>query len=344
MNSYQVLSEQLRKSRKKWLVTGVAGFIGSHILQRLLELDQVVVGLDNFSTGHPGNLEDVRTAVRPESWSRFTFIEGDIRDLDTCNKACSGVEVVLCQAALGSVPRSIKEPITIHESNVNGFLNLLVAARDAGVNRMVYASSSSVYGDDPGLPKVEAQTGNPLSPYALTKVINEQYASVFARCYGFKSIGLRYFNVFGPRQDPNGPYAAVMPKWIQALLTGAPCLIHGDGETSRDFCFVANAVQANLLAGSAPETALGEVFNVSFGDATTLNQLYGMMAERVALLQDGFIHRDPTYTDFREGDIRHSLADLSKIRTMLGYAPTHSVSEGLDVLVPWYASKIVPSR
>ncbi len=339
MSQYQVLCDSLKKDRKRWLVTGVAGFIGSNILQRLLELDQFVVGLDNFSTGHPENMEEVKQSVPASAWERFSFIEGDIQDLDTCNKACAGVNVVLHQAALGSVPRSIKEPITSHMSNVNGFLNMLVAARDAGVSRMVYASSSSVYGDDPGLPKVESRTGQPLSPYALTKAINEHYAGVFARCYGFKAIGLRYFNVFGPRQDPEGPYAAVMPKWIQALVEGETCMICGDGETSRDFCYVANAVQANLLAGTAPEAALGEAFNVSFGDTTTLTQLYWMIVERLEAARRDFVRRDPQYAPFREGDIRHSQADLTKITAALGYAPTHSVAEGLDVLVPWFASQ-----
>jgi len=340
MSRYQELCSQLKNEPRRWLVTGVAGFIGSSILQRLLELDQTVVGLDNFSTGHPRNLDSVRQRVAPEAWSRFTFIEGDIRDLETCRKACEGADTVLHQAALGSVPRSIKDPISSHLNNVDGFLNMLVAARDAGVTRMVYASSSSVYGDDPGLPKVESRTGNLLSPYALTKAIDEQYAAIFARNYGFKAIGLRYFNVFGPRQDPDGPYAAVIPKWVQALLGGETCQIHGDGETSRDFCFAANAVQANLLAGTAPETSLGEVFNVSYGGKTSLTQLYWMIAERLAAIQPGFAPQDPKYTAAREGDIRHSQADLSKIKAHLGYDPTHSVAQGLDETVPWFASRL----
>lgn len=339
MNQYHALSSRLKNEPKRWLVTGVAGFIGSSILQRLLELDQIVVGLDNFSTGSPRNLDSVRESVSPEARSRFTFIEGDIRDLETCRKACEGMDAVLHQAALGSVPRSIKDPIASHLSNVDGFLNMLVAARDAGVSRMVYASSSSVYGDDPGLPKQEGRTGNLLSPYALTKAIDEQYAAMFARSYGFKAIGLRYFNVFGPRQDPNGPYAAVIPKWVQALLRGEACQIHGDGETSRDFCFAANAVQANLLAGSAPEASLGEVFNVSFGGKTSLTQLYWMIVERLASIQPGFAPLDPVYTAARDGDIRHSQADLSKIKAHLGYDPAYSVAQGLDETVPWFASR-----
>jgi UDP-N-acetylglucosamine 4-epimerase len=341
MSRYSEVSDQLRAQPKVWLVTGVAGFIGSNLLQRLLELDQWVVGLDNFSTGSPRNLDSVRQAAGPGAWERFTFHQGDIRDLEMCRTACAGVEVVLHQAALGSVPRSLKDPITSHQSNVDGFLNILVAARDAQVQRMVYASSSSVYGDDPGLPKVESRTGSPLSPYALNKVIDEAYAAVFARAYGFRPIGLRYFNVFGPRQDPNGPYAAVMPRWIAALLRGEPCQIHGDGETSRDFCFVANAVQANLLAGTAPEEALGEVFNVSYGGTTTLTKLYWMIAERLCKVRPGLACPEPAYTAPRAGDIRHSQADLSKIRTRLGYEPTHSVAQGLDALVPWFADAFV---
>jgi UDP-N-acetylglucosamine 4-epimerase len=340
MTRYQALCSQLKEHPRRWLVTGVAGFIGSSILQRLLELDQAVVGLDNFSTGYAANLQGVRGLVPASAWERFTFIEGDIRNLEDCRRACEGTDSVLHQAALGSVPRSIKDPITSHLSNVDGFLNMLVAARDAGVERMVYASSSSVYGDDPGLPKVESRTGNPLSPYALTKAIDEQYAAVFARNYGFKAIGLRYFNVFGPRQDPNGPYAAVIPKWVQSLVQGETCLIHGDGETSRDFCFVANAVQANLLAGTAPEAALGEAFNVSFGGKTSLTQLYWMISDRLAALDPAFQRRDPTYTPARDGDIRHSQADLSKIKDTLGYEPTHSVVDGLGETVPWFAASL----
>jgi UDP-N-acetylglucosamine 4-epimerase len=343
MSRYLDLCEELRRDPRSWLVTGVAGFIGSNLLLRLLELGQTVVGLDNFSTGTPLNLESVRGLVPPAAWDRFTFHEADIRDLEACRTACRGVDVVLQQAALGSVPRSIKDPIATHQSNVDGFLNMLVAARDAKVQRMVYASSSSVYGDDPGLPKVESRTGNPLSPYALTKVMDEAYAAVFGRTYGFRPIGLRYFNVFGPRQNPNGPYAAVMPKWIAALLQGDSCQIHGDGETSRDFCFVANAVQANLLAGTGPAEAEGEVFNVSYGGSTSLTKLYWMIAERLAAIQSGLEAKDPVYTPPRDGDIRHSQADLSKIMTLLGYAPTHSVAEGLDELVPWFASQPSPA-
>lgn len=341
MSRYQELCEDLKAAPKRWLVTGVGGFIGSSILQRLLELDQVVTGLDNFSTGSAWNLENVRSCVPERAWNRFTFIEGDTRNLETCRQACGGAEVVLHQAALGSVPRSIKDPIASHQSNVDGGLNMLVAARDAGVRRMVYASSSSVYGDDAGLPKVESRTGNPLSPYALTKSIGEQYAAIFARAYGFKAIGFRYFNVFGPRQNPEGPYAAVMPKWLQTLSDGGTCAIHGDGETSRDFCFVANAVQANLLASIAPDEANGEVFNVSYGGTTSLTKLYWMIADRLAAIHPGFSRKDPVYGPPREGDIQHSQADLTKIKALLGYEPTHSVAQGLDELVPWFAAQAV---
>lgn len=338
MSRYPELCDLLRREPRSWLVTGVAGFIGSNLLQRLLELGQTVAGIDNFSTGNPKNLESVRRLAGP-AWERFRFVEGDIRDLDACRDACRGAEIVLHQAALGSVPRSIENPIATHQSNVDGFLNMLVAARDAQVRRLVFASSSSVYGDDPGLPKVEARTGNPLSPYALTKVMDEAYAAVFGRVYGFKPIGLRYFNVFGLRQDPLGPYAAVIPKWIAALLKGERCRIHGDGETSRDFCYIANVVQANLLAGTAPEAAAGEVFNVSYGGTTTLTQLYWMIQERLAALRPGLSRLDPEYAPARAGDIRHSQADLSRIKTQLGYDPTHSVAEGMDEFLPWFAQQ-----
>ncbi len=338
MSRYLELCERLKGAPRTWLVTGVAGFIGSNLLERLLELGQVVVGLDNFSTGHPANLALVRERVAPAAWERFTFYENDIRDLAACRKACAGVDIVLHEAAIGSVPWSIEDPITCHQSNVDGFLNMLVAARDAKVQRMVYASSSAVYGDDQGLPKVEARTGQPLSPYALHKAVNEGYAAVFGLTYGFKPIGLRYFNVFGPRQDPNGPYAAVMPKWIAALVDRETCVIHGDGETTRDFCYIANVVQANLLAGTAPEAALGDVFNVGNGGATTLTELYWLILDRLVAAQ-GLERKDPVYTEARPGDIRHSAADVAKITQALGYAPTHSVAQGLDELVPWFAAR-----
>ena len=245
---YEQVKADLQSKPKTWLITGVAGFIGSNLLETLLKLDQTVVGLDNFATGHQHNLDEVQGLVTEVQWQRFKFIEGDIRNLDDCNKAVSGVDYVLHQAALGSVPRSIDNPIATNQANIDGFLNMLVASKDEGVKSFTYAASSSTYGDHPDLPKVEENIGNPLSPYAVTKYVNELYASVFYRTYGFSSIGLRYFNVFGPRQDPNGAYAAVIPKWAADLLKGSTIYINGDGETSRDFCYVGNAVQANILA------------------------------------------------------------------------------------------------
>ena len=342
MSSYQELTDSLREHPRTWLVTGCAGFIGSNIIESLLTMGQRVIGLDNFATGFRHNLQDVRKCVGEEPWSRFKFIEGDIRELATCQLACDGVEVVLHQAALGSVPRSIKDPISSHQTNVDGFLNMLVAAKDAGIQRFVFASSSSVYGDHPDLPKIEENIGRPLSPYALTKSINEQYAKVFAHTYGFHTIGLRYFNVFGRRQSPNGPYAAVIPKWIATLLNGESCQINGDGETSRDFCFVANAVQANILAGLGGEEALAQVFNISFGGRTTLSELYFMIRQRLIEWEPRVAGRAAIYSGFRAGDISHSNADISKARRLLGYRPTHSVAQGLDETTEWFVQNLGP--
>jgi UDP-N-acetylglucosamine 4-epimerase len=337
MTAYQQLLRELPASPRVWLITGVAGFIGSNLLETLLELDQSVVGLDNFATGHRRNLDEVQTLVGPARWARFRFIEGDICTLDDCRHACEGVDYVLHQAALGSVPRSVVDPITTNDVNVTGFLNMLLAARDAKAARFVYAASSSTYGDHPGLPKVEDAIGRPLSPYAVTKYVNELYAEVFARCYGFNAIGLRYFNVFGPRQDPDGAYAAVIPKWTAAMIRGEPVFINGDGETSRDFCYIANAVQANLLAATTQNfEAVDQVYNVAVGDRTTLNGLY---AELRRLLAPKFPHlRDasPKHRAFREGDVRHSQADIGKAARLLGYAPTQSVDQGLELAMPWY--------
>lgn len=321
----------------KWLITGVAGFIGSNLLERLLLLNQNVTGLDNLSTGHRRNLETVRSLVTPEQWQRFKFVEGDIRELSSCHAAAVGVDYVLHQAAMGSVPRSLLDPISTHENNVDGFLNILVAARDARVKRLVYASSSSVYGDHPDLPKVEAKTGQPLSPYAVTKQVNELYASVFVRCYEMSIIGLRYFNIFGPRQDPEGAYAAVIPLWFKALLKNEPVNIYGDGETSRDFCYVENAVQANLLAARTTETgALGQCYNIAVGEQTTLLELFRMIRAEVQMRAPGVKNREPEFKDFRPGDIRHSLADISKAKNLLGYAPSHSVGDGLQLAADYY--------
>jgi UDP-N-acetylglucosamine 4-epimerase len=336
---YAQVQEALAANPKIWLVTGVAGFIGSNLLERLLQLGQTVVGLDNFATGHQRNLDDVRARVGQDAWSAFTFIKGDITDMDDCHAACRGVDYVLHQAALGSVPRSINDPITSNHSNVDGFLNMLVAARDARVKRIVFAGSSSTYGDHPGLPKVEQHIGEPLSPYAVTKYVNELYAKVFSRTYGLPVIGLRYFNVFGRRQDPNGPYAAVIPKWVGSLLQGEPCTVNGDGETSRDFSYVANIVQANLLAATTDHIgAIGEVFNVAFGDRTTLLELYAMICENLSSFHAGFKPLELTYAPFRAGDVRHSLADISKARRLLGYEPTHTVRQGLEEALAWYVA------
>jgi UDP-N-acetylglucosamine 4-epimerase len=333
--SFNNCQVQLRESPKVWLVTGVAGFIGSNLLEWLLVNKQQVVGLDNYATGHPENLTEVREAVGAENWKKFLFVEGDIRDLQTCRDSVRGVDYVLHQAALGSVPRSLADPLTSHETNINGFLNMLVAARDEGVKSFTYAASSSTYGDHPALPKVEDCIGQPLSPYAVTKLVNELYASVFARNYQFKAVGLRYFNVFGPRQDPNGPYAAVIPRWVDAMLANQRVMINGDGETSRDFCYVANAVQANILAATASEEARNQVYNVAVGDRTSLNELFdSLICELFHLKWD--YGQSPSYGEFRAGDVRHSQADISKIREHLGYQPTHDIRAGLAAALPWY--------
>ncbi len=335
----QTLLDRLAGEQRRWLVTGSAGFIGSHLLVQLLQAGQRVTSLDNFATGHRTNLDDVRQRVGEAAWARHRFIEGDIAEPDVCTQACEGVQLVLHQAALGSVPRSISDPLNTHRANATGFLNMLVAARDAKVDRFVYAASSSTYGDSPSLPKVEDRIGRPLSPYAVTKYLNELYADVFGRTYGIPTIGLRYFNVFGPRQDPQGAYAAVIPKWVAAMLAGKPCVINGDGETSRDFCYVANAVQANFLAAlvQAPEST-NQVYNVAVGDRTTLNQLHAEIGAALRALRPELTVAPPQFSDFRVGDVRHSLADVSKARGLLGYEPTHDVRQGLAEAVGWYVA------
>eukprot|EP01013_Petalomonas_cantuscygni_P000069 TRINITY_DN1004_c0_g3_i5.p9 TRINITY_DN1004_c0_g3~~TRINITY_DN1004_c0_g3_i5.p9 ORF type:complete len:344 (+),score=54.51 TRINITY_DN1004_c0_g3_i5:19864-20895(+) len=334
-SQYLIACKQIVDRPKIWLITGTAGFIGSNLLEHLLKLNQHVVGLDNFATGHQRNLDEVRSLVTPEQWSRFSFIEGDIRNLADCKQACESVDYVLHQAALGSVPRSLNDPITTNGANIDGFLNMLVSARDAGVTSFTYAASSSTYGDHPALPKVEENIGKPLSPYAVTKYVNELYADVFARGYGFKTIGLRYFNVFGKRQDPNGAYAAVIPKWTAAMVRGEDVFINGDGETSRDFCFIENAVQANLLAATAEDSAKNEVYNVAVGDRTTLNDLF--TALRSALAENGVVYeKAPVYRDFRPGDVRHSQAEIGKAASKLGYTPEFRIVEGIAKAMPWY--------
>lgn len=338
------IAEKLRAASKVWLVTGVTGFIGSNLLENLLKYDQKVVGIDNFSTGFQRNLDEVRGLVTDTQWKNFNFIEGDIRNFEDCKLACQGVDYVLHQAALGSVPRSIENPIATNETNISGFLNLLVAARDAKVKRFVYAASSSTYGDHPGLPKVEDRIGKPLSPYAVTKYVNELYADVFSRIYGMQIIGLRYFNVFGPRQDPNGAYAAVIPKWFASMLRGETIFINGDGETSRDFCFVENAVQINLLAATTEnEAAIGQVYNVAFGKQTSLNELFAAIKLRVMAYNQNISDIVPVYRDFRAGDVRHSLADITKAQTLLNYAPQYSLQAGLDKASGWYFSNSTPT-
>jgi UDP-N-acetylglucosamine 4-epimerase len=341
---YDTVKYELTRQPKTWLITGVAGFIGSHLLETLLCLEQHVVGLDNFSTGYSKNLDQVRAQAGPNRFARFRLIEGDIRDLACCNAAVAGVEYVLHQAALASVPRSIRDPIATNAVNIDGFLNMLIAARDAGVVRFVYAGSSSAYGDHPGLPKREDMIGQPLSPYALTKQVNELYARVFERTYGLSSIGLRYFNVFGPRQDPEGPYAAVVPKWTAAAMNDQDIWVNGDGETSRDFCYIDNAVQANLLAATAPDgEAVNQVYNVAVGERTTLNQLFEYVRATLALRLDSMKSKEPRFREFRPGDVRHSLADIGKARRLLGYEPSHGVREGIMAAMDWYVANL-PTR
>jgi UDP-N-acetylglucosamine/UDP-N-acetylgalactosamine 4-epimerase len=345
MDPYEQVQQRLKASRRTWLITGVAGFIGSHLAQKLLELDQAVVGLDNFSTGKRENLELLRQAVGGARWQNFRFLEGDIRSLDTCNAACASIDVVLHQAGLGSVPRSIDKPLRTHDSNVNGFLNIMLAARDAGAARLVYASSSAVYGDHPSLPKIESQLGRAMSPYGLSKRINELYADVFAACYGFQSVGLRYFNVFGPRQDPEGPYASVIPAWIGALLRGQTAYVNGDGSAARDYCHVDNVVQANLLAATVEDPqALGEAYNVAVGEQTTLKELFesmrALLAQRLPHLRTVRpVHRAP-----RRGDMALSRADVSKAVRLLGYRPTFDLRSGLAQTIDWYIEHLLPAE
>jgi UDP-N-acetylglucosamine 4-epimerase len=340
MTAIENTRERLKARPLRWLVTGSAGFIGSHLVQQLLELDQSVVGFDNFATGHRRNLDDVCAQVGAERWNRHRFIEADIRDPGACRLACRGIDIVLHQAALGSVPRSIADPAATHASNVDGFLNVLIAARDAGVGRFVYATSSSVYGDHPALPKVEDAIGRPLSPYASTKLVNELYAEVFARCYDIHSIGLRYFNIFGARQDPEGAYAAVIPRWARALIVGAPVVINGDGETSRDFCYIDNAVQANLLAATVDDPgAVDKVYNVAVDERTSLNRLFELLRGAVAARLPNVANAVPVHGDFRPGDVRHSQADIGKARRLLGYVPTHRLEDGIAAAIPWYLAQ-----
>ncbi|WP_201620023.1 NAD-dependent epimerase/dehydratase family protein [Psychrobacter maritimus] len=333
--AYEKVQKVLINEPKTWLITGVAGFIGSNLLEELLLLNQKVVGLDNFATGFQHNLDEVQGLVSKEQWQNFTFIEGDIRNLEDCQTACADVDYVLHQAALGSVPRSIADPINTNDTNISGYLNMLVAARDAQVASFTYAASSSTYGDHPALPKVEDAIGNPLSPYAVTKYVNELYADVFSRTYGFKTIGLRYFNIFGKRQTPDGAYAAVIPKWTAAMIAGDEVFINGDGDTSRDFNFIENAVQANILAATATEETKNQVYNVAVGGRTTLNMLFSALKEHLSANGVKYT-QEAVYRDFRAGDVRHSQADISKIQNALGYDPQFDIIQGIEKAMPWY--------
>ncbi|MGK5065201.1 SDR family oxidoreductase [Janthinobacterium sp. LB3P112] len=363
-SAYAQACAQLLSEPRRWLVTGVAGFIGSHLLETLLNLGQEVRGLDSFLTGHRHNLKLVRASVGEQAWRRFTFIEGDIRDPQACARACGrqipaaciggglaervrvdpggpvAVDYVLHQAALGSVSRSLEDPLLCHAVNVSGFLNMLAAAREAGVKRFVYAASSATYGDHPALPKVEQHIGAPLSPYALSKYVNELYAQVYARCYAMQTVGLRYFNVFGPRQDPLGAYAAVIPRWIVAMLDNQAVSIHGDGATSRDFCFVHNAVQANILAATSNDpAAVNQVYNVAVNARTSLTQLHASMQQMLLAVCPQHVQQAPQYGEFRAGDVRHSQADIAKAASLLGYVPTHDLAQGLRHTIAWYVAQ-----
>jgi len=345
VTKYEQLLNELQGKTQTWLITGVAGFIGSNLLETLLKHNQKVVGLDNFETGHQHNLDKVAELVGDKNWTNFTLIKGDIRNIDDCKKACDGTQYVLHQAALGSVPRSVEDPITTNSTNIDGFLNMLVAARDASVKQFVYAASSSTYGDHPDLPKEEDKIGNPLSPYAVTKYVNELYAQVFARTYGFKTIGLRYFNIFGYRQDPEGAYAAVIPKWVAAMLHNETVFINGDGETSRDFCFIDNTVQANILSALTDNPdAVDQVYNVALNDRTSLNELFNTIRDELVERIPDLKIPDPEYRDFRAGDVRHSLADISKAKNLLGYEPKYKIGQGLKLSMDWYVKDILDKK
>ena len=346
MSKYLQLQEHLKNNQNTWLITGVAGFIGSNLLEKLLILDQKVVGLDNFETGYQQNIdqaiEDANKASNKNLSNNFKFINGDIRKLEDCKKACNGVNYVLHQAALGSVPRSIEDPINTNRANIDGFLNMLVASKDENVKRFVYAASSATYGDHQDLPKVEDKIGNPLSPYAVTKVVNELYANVFAKTYGFKTIGLRYFNIFGKRQDPNGAYAAVIPKWVASIINKEDVFINGDGETSRDFCYIDNTVQMNLIAATTDnDEATDHVYNVALNDRTNLNELYQMIEERLIQRISGLKKKKPIYRNFRSGDVRHSQANIDKAKKLLDYQPQFKISEGMDEAMDWYVNSLI---
>ena len=339
MSRYEEVKVELQNKPKTWLITGVAGFIGSNLLETLLLLDQKVIGLDNFATGHQRNLDEVKSTVSSKQWTKFSFVEGDIRNIVDCKKVVSGVDYILHQAALGSVPRSIEDPILTNSANITGFLNMLTAAKDEDINTFVFAASSSTYGDHPALPKVEDNIGKPLSPYAVTKYVNELYADVFNRTYGLNTVGLRYFNVFGKRQDPNGAYAAVIPKWTAAMFSNENVLINGDGETSRDFCFVENAVQANILAATSADKAKNQIYNVAVGDRTTLNTLFDCLKQALKNNQVEY-SKSPIYQEFRTGDVRHSQADITKAKELLGFEPEYRITAGIEKAMTWYVEHL----
>ncbi len=341
MNKYKEIQLALKQNPKKWVITGVAGFIGSNLLEALLELDQFIVGMDNFSTGNQKNLDHIKKCVSKDKWNRFLFIEGDILDPKLCNEICQGSDYVLHQAALGSVPRSIEDPYTSNNSNITGFLNMLIAAKESNVKRFVYAASSSTYGDHPDLPKIEHKIGNPLSPYAVTKLVNELYANVFEIAYDFPSIGLRYFNIFGRRQSADSAYAAVIPKWIGEILGNKSITINGDGETSRDFTFIDNVIQANILSATTTDSkTIGQVYNIAVGERTTLIEMYNFISENIRLRLNKLKIKEPKFDDFRPGDVRHSLADITKAKDLLGYDPTHNVEQGIKETVKWYLNNL----
>ena len=336
--NYQEASDYLKNNKHTWVLTGVAGFIGSNLLERLLDSQQIVVGLDNLSTGHLGNIKDV-TSKYDKTYidQHFTFHEGDIKNIDTCQMICANADFVLHQAALGSVPRSVKDPISTHNSNINGFLNMCLAARDNEIKRFIYASSSSIYGDHPSLPKVEARIGNPLSPYAVTKLVNEIYAKNFSQTYGLETIGLRYFNIFGKRQDPEGEYAAVIPKWISTILNNESIFINGDGQTTRDFCYIENVVQANILSAlSTNHEAVNDVYNIAVNNTTSLLELFEIISDILLKNIDGLDIKEPTFRDFQDGDVRHSQGSIDKAKNLIGYDPSHTIRDGLEEAIHWY--------
>lgn len=344
MKNFEEISSYLKKNQHTWLITGVAGFIGSNLLEALLKLNQKVVGFDNFDTGYQHNINEAISdaaislkSTQAEVSKNFKFINGDIRILNDCINACKKIEYVLHHAAIGSVPRSIQDPIYTNKANIDGFLNMLVSANEAKVKMFVYAASSSTYGDSKELPKIEDRIGKPISPYAVTKLVNELYADVFNSVYGFNSIGLRYFNIFGKRQDPNGAYAAVIPQWINRILNNQSIYINGNGKNSRDFCYVENVIQINILSAlSENKNSHNEVYNVAFNDRTSLNRLHDLINSELLKKLPNLDSNKPIYREPRAGDIMHSLADISKAEKMLNYKPEYNIEHGLNLTIDWF--------